>query len=134
MLIEPVREVTERQAGVGIGPRDLTARAVVTEGARRNRVAHAARGAPTVVARDDEPERTVRRRSHVVGQVVAHVRRRVGEYFRLPDAGRIVQERLVVEREIGRGRHAATTGNPDRAHLGLVERHQGLGRHLGQRK
>src|SRR5207245_423689 len=84
MLVESVREVAEREPGRGIGPGDLPAGTVVPEGARGDRVAHAARGRPTVVARDDQAERAVRGRPDVVGKVIASVRRRVRAHRRVP--------------------------------------------------
>ena len=79
-----------------------------------------------VVTLHDEPARPVGGHAHVVGERVAHGRGHVGEHLGLPHRDRIVQQRLVVEREIRGGRHAAAAGHADRAHCGLVERQQRL--------
>ena len=45
----------------------------------------------------------------------------VGEHVGLPDAGRVVQQRLVEAREVGGGRHAAAARHADGAHRRVVE-------------
>ena len=71
---------------------------------------------------DDQPARAVGGNAHVVGERVAHVRRDVGQHVGLPHPERVVQQRLVEEREVGRGRHAAAARARRPRALGPVER------------
>src|SRR4029077_2985600 len=57
VLVDPVGEEAERHAGVGIGPRDLTGRAVVPEGARTDHPSHAPHVRAFAFALDDETAR-----------------------------------------------------------------------------
>ena len=135
VLIHAVGDVRERDPAVGVGPRDLAARAVVTERPRRSGVPEAAQVRAAVVAGDDEAERPVRGDARpALGQVVAHVAGDVGEHRRVPDLVRVVQQRLVEEREVGGAHHAPAPGHAERAQPRVVEAQQHLRRHVGERE
>src|SRR6478609_3317878 len=79
--VEAVGDVRERDAGLGVRPRDLAAGAVVPERARRVGVAHPAQVRPPVVARDHHAEPAVRRDLRPpIRLVVAHATGGIGEH------------------------------------------------------
>ena len=78
-----------------------------------------------VVALDDEPAAAVGRiAGHRIGEVVARHARDVGEHRRIPQALRVVQQRLVEERHVGRGGDAAAAGHAGAAAVVGVELQQ----------
>src|SRR5439155_246712 len=103
--IEDALALSERRI-VGASNRfgDLAAGTVVTERAWGDGVAHAPKVRSAVFTCNYETSCAVGRRAEVVRQRVAHCAGRVGEHLGLPDAGGIMQERLVIEGEVGRSR------------------------------
>src|SRR5207344_772932 len=115
--------------------RDLSSRTVVPERPRRPGVPEAADVGATVVAGDDDAERTVRGDAGpAFGQVVADPTGHVGEQLRIPDPVRVVLQRLVEEREVRGAHHAATARHSERPYLGCVELQQRLRCYLGDRE
>ena len=85
VAIETVGQVREGDAGDGISPRQLSARAVVSERGGALPVAEAARRALAVVAVEHETDGAVGGDAEQrIGERVAHVRRRDGEPLRDP--------------------------------------------------
>src|SRR5437763_11374742 len=134
VLVEPVRQVTEGDPALRIRERDLAAGTVVTERAWGDGVAHAPKVRSAVFTCNYETSCAVGRRAEVVRQRVAHCAGRVGEHLGLPDAGGIMQERLVIEGEVGRSRHPTTARHANGAYFSLVERDQRFGRHFCHRQ
>ena len=90
VLVEPVGEVGERQAGGRVGPGQLPAGPRVAEGAGRHGAAQTPDVGPVVVTGQDQPEGPVGRRAHQrVGQRVAHVAGGVGQQLGRPQSGRV---------------------------------------------
>ena len=122
VLVHPVGEVDEREAGRGVGPGDLATGAVVPE----RRCADTVLPIPRRFERPSSPARTrpsvrfagVPRKS---GNVLRTCVVDVGEHVGVPDAGRVVQQRLVEEREVGGGRDATAARHADRSHGRVVE-------------
>ena len=82
--------------------------------------------AVAVVAGHEQAEAAVGGDARVaLGQVVAHVAGDVGQDVGPPHLAGVVQERLVVEREVAGPHHAATAGHAHGADVRPVERPAG---------
>ena len=102
--VDAVGEVAERQAGVGVGPRIWPAAPLCPNAARRDGVR--GRAGWRCRRRRRRPGRGAvgGRAAGAVGERVAHPCRGVGEHVGVPQPAGVVEQRLVEEREVGRGR------------------------------
>src|SRR5262245_20816714 len=138
IAVVAVGAVADRDAGLRIGPRELTTRAVVAERELRAGVAEAPVGAVRVAC-DDHAERPVGAAlEHRIGEVARADRARHRERLGAPDLcctqRAAVQQSLVEEGEVRRRRGASAARNAGEANLRKVEARDRLLRDLADRR